>query len=96
MFGQSLLEMFVQSLKHVHDPRSQHGVSQPFRTVLTITLLGLLANLSTLAEIERWTKLHLPQLQQFLRFRKKGVPHAGTMARILRKISLHEAQTAAE
>ena len=51
------LEVFVQCLKKVPDPRSKHGQSHPFRTVLAIVFLGLLANLSTLAKIERWTVL---------------------------------------
>jgi hypothetical protein len=88
------LEIFVQCLKKVHDPRSKRGVSQPFQTVLAIVFLGLLANLSTLAEIERWAKSQLAQLKTFLRFTKKGVPHAITLARVLRKVSLDDLQKA--
>ena len=58
----------------IPDPRSKRGVSQPFRTVLAIVFLGLLANLSTLAETERWANIHLAPLKQFLRLRhhRKG------------------------
>ncbi len=92
------LEIFVQCLKKVPDPRSKRGKSHPFSTILAIVLLGLLGNLSTLAEIHRWVKIHLTQLQQFLRFRhKKGkpvVPCDTTLARILAKLSLDDLQNA--
>jgi hypothetical protein len=93
------LEIFVQCLKKVPDPRSKRGVSQPFRTVLAITFLGLLANLSTLAEIERWANQHLDQLKQFLRLRynRKGqqcAPSDTTLNRVLQKISLADLQAA--
>ena len=42
------LKIFVQCLK-VPDPRSQRGQSHRFLSILAIVLLGLLANLSTLA-----------------------------------------------
>ena len=91
------LEIFVASLKKVPDPRSKHGKSHPFFTVLALVLLGLLANISTLAKIQRWSELHLNQLQQFLQFRirkkRKQPPHAITLACVLRKLSLQDLQT---
>jgi hypothetical protein len=87
------LEIFAQCLKNVPDPRSKQGVSHHFQTILAIVLLGLLANITTLAEIERWAKIHFPTLKRFLLF-KKGVPHAITFARVLRQLSLHHLQAA--
>jgi len=43
------LEIFVQYLNKVPDPRSKQGQSHPFSTIISIVLLGLLANLSTMA-----------------------------------------------
>jgi hypothetical protein len=88
------LEIFVQCLKNVPDPRSKQGVSQPFQTVLTILFLGLIARLSTLAEIERWAKIHSTRLKQFLRFRKTGAPSDTTLTRVLQKLSLDDLQRA--
>ena len=65
------LPLFVQCLKKVPDPRSKHGTYHPFRTILALVFLGLLGNVTTLAEIERWTKLYFPQLKKFLNFRTK-------------------------
>jgi len=97
-FPTDSLTHFVQCLQQVPDPRSKHGTSHPFRTILALVFLGLLGNITTLAEIERWSKLHFPQLKKFLRFkRNKGkyiVPHAITFARILRKLSLDDLQHA--
>ena len=98
MSASASLEIFVESLKKVPDPRSKRGKSHPFPTVLALVLLGLLANISTLAEIQRWAELHLNQLQQFLQFRtrkkRKQPPHAITLARVLRKLSLQDLQNA--
>jgi hypothetical protein len=92
------LAHFVHCLNKVPDPRSKQGTSHPFRTILALVFLGLLGNITTLAEIERWTTLHFTQLKKFLRFkRNKGqyhVPHAITFARILRKLSLDDLQNA--
>ena len=66
MSASASLAIFVESLKKVPDPRSKRGKSHPFPTVLALVLLGLLANISSLAEIQRWSELHLNQLQQFL------------------------------
>jgi hypothetical protein len=92
------LEIFVQCLKKVPDPRTKRGKSHPFPTILAIVLPGLLGNLSTLAEIERWAKIHLTQLRQFLRFRHRKcqavVPSDITLARVLAKLSLDDLQNA--
>jgi len=93
------LEIFVQCLKKVPDPRSKRGISQPFRTTLAIVFLGLLANISTIAEIERWSKIHMTTLKQFLRLRcgrngQECVPSDTTLTRILKKLSLTDLQNA--
>ena len=88
MSNNATLEIFVQRLKKVPDPRSKQGISQPFQTALAIVFLGLLANLSTIAEIERWAKIHLSQLQSFLPLRfykgQQQVPSDTTLSRILK------------
>jgi len=68
----STLPLFVHCLKKVPDPSSKHGTSHPFRTILALVFLGLLGNVTTLAEIERWTKLHFAQLKKFLRLSVAG------------------------
>ena len=89
------LKLFVQCLKKGPDPRSQRGQFHRFLTILAIVLLGLLATLSTLAEIERWARKQQPKLKGFLRLDKdKGVPHAITLARVLKKLSLEDLQKA--
>ena len=92
------LTLFVHSLNQVPDPRLKHGTYHPFRTILALVFLGLLGNVTTLAEIERWTKLHFPQLKKFLTFRYKKkkwqIPHAITFARVLRELSLKDLQDA--
>jgi hypothetical protein len=88
------LSQFVQSLEQVPDPRSQQGQSHPFSTILGVVFLGLLANRFTIAEIQRWAELHFEQLQQILGFKRKSIPHAITLARVLQHLSLADLQTA--
>jgi hypothetical protein len=61
-------------------------------------LLGLLAQVSTPAEIARWTKRHFAKLSKFLRFGKiKGAlssPCDNTLTRVLKKLSLADLQQA--
>ena len=88
------LEIFVQCLKKVPDPRSKKGVSHPFRTLLAVALLGLLANVSTPTEIARWTKMHLTQLKKFFRFKNTGAPSGVTFSRVFQRLSLDDLQAA--
>jgi hypothetical protein len=92
------LKLFVQCLKKVPAPRSQQGPIPSSPPILAIVLLGLLANVSTLAEIEQWTKRHFKKLSKFLRFGKwKGktkAPCHNTLKRLLQKLSLADRQNA--
>ncbi len=51
MSTQNPLKNFANCLNSVSDPRSKQGQSHPFATKLAILVLGLLAYLSTLAEL---------------------------------------------
>jgi hypothetical protein len=60
--------LFAHCLNKVPDPRSKQGTSHPCSTLLAVVLLGLLAKVSTPAEIARWTKRHFSKLSKVLRF----------------------------
>ncbi len=64
-FGGALaLQSFLYSRK-VREPGDLR--TNLYLLALVVVFLGLLANLSTLAEIQRWAEIHFPQLRQFLR-----------------------------
>jgi len=92
------LALFAQCLKTVPDPRSKQGTSHPCSTLLAVVLLGLLAKVSTPAEIARWTKRNFSKLSKVLRFgRIKGElksPCDNTLTRVLKKLSLADLQHA--
>jgi hypothetical protein len=92
------LALFAHCLKKVPDPRSKQGTSHPCSTLLAVVLLGLLAKVSTPAEIARWTKRNFPKLSKVLRFgRIKGElrsPCDNTFTRLLKKLSLADLQNA--
>jgi hypothetical protein len=89
---------FAECLKTVPDPRSKQGTSHPCNTLLAIVMLGLLAKVSTPAEIARWTKRHFNKLSKFLRFGKRkgelSSPCDNTITRVLKKLSLADLQLA--
>ena len=60
------LEIFVQCLKKVPDPRSKRGQSHPFSTILAIVILGLLGNVSNV--FAHTVKQHLART----RFRRRS------------------------
>ena len=80
------------------DPRSKQGTCHPANTLLALVLLGLLANVSTPAEIARWTKRHFKKLAPFLTFGvikgKTRTPCDNTLTRLLKKLSLKDLQNA--
>jgi hypothetical protein len=104
------LELFVECLNKVPDPRSKQGVSHQFRTILALVFLGLVAGVPDLAKIQRWSENHEKQLKKFLPFnstkrktkkikgknekKPRAVPHAITFARVLRQLSLEHLQKA--
>jgi len=92
------LSLFAQCLNKVPDPRSKQGTSHPCSTLLAVVLLGLLAKVSTPAEIARWTERHFSKLSKFLRFgKRKGEltsPCDNTFTRVLKKLSLADLQNA--
>jgi hypothetical protein len=92
------LALFAQCIKKVPDPRSKQGTSHPCSTLLAVLFLGLLAQVSSPAEIARWTKRHFAQLSKFLRFGKiKGElksPCDNTFTRVLKKLSHSDLQQA--
>jgi hypothetical protein len=103
------LAIFVDCLNKVPDPRSKQGVSHQFRTILALVFLGLLAEITDLAKIQRWAENHEKQLKKFLQFNKpkrhvkykrktkrktRTIPHAITFARVLRQLSLTDLQKA--
>jgi hypothetical protein len=109
MSASASLEIFVDCLNKVPDPRSKQGVSHQFRTILALVFLGLLAEIPDLAKIQRWSENHEKQLKKFLQFNKpkrhvkykrktnkkpRAIPHAITFARVLRQLSLEHLQTA--
>ena len=98
-----ILKLFVQCLHKVPDPRSKHGQSHSFPTLLALTLLGLIANCTNPTELQRWSKNHLTTLRSFLRFRYRSyrnkasewcVPHAFTFSCLFEKLSLKDLQQA--
>ena len=70
-----------------------HGVNMS-ASPSALVFLGLIANITTPAEIARWAALHFSTLKTFLRFRKTGSPSGRTFSRVLKKLSLGDLQHA--
>jgi hypothetical protein len=62
------LKLFKSQLQQVPDPRDKKGTYRNFHSILAVTILGLLANNSTIDKLIRWTKLHKRTLCQYFEF----------------------------
>jgi hypothetical protein len=87
------LSTLAATLETLPDPRSKQGVFHPYHGMLALVLLGLIAQLPTIAEIRRWAKRQWHILQEPLQFKRKTPPVDTTLFRALAKTSVDDLQT---
>jgi len=90
----SLLALLSTALESLPDPRSKQGVSHPYHGMLALVLLGLIAQLPSVAQIRRWAKRNWHTLKGPLNFKRKKPPVDTTLFRALEKTTvadLHKA-----
>ena len=83
---ESLAGVFSQ----VTDPRKARGVRHPFRSILSLVFLGLLARIREMAVVVRWATAHWDELKEPLGFTRDKPPCDTTISRALAKLSLDE------
>jgi hypothetical protein len=86
----SSLQSLAASLETLPDPRSKQGVSHPYHGMLALVLLGLIAQLPTVAEIRRWAKRQWHILKEPLKFKRKKPPVDTTLFRALEKTTVED------
>lgn len=74
----------------VTDPRDPRGVRHPFRGILTLAFLGLLARIREMEVLCRWAQTHWAELREPLGFDRDDPPVATTISRALARCSLDE------
>src|SRR5215469_4163004 len=84
------------TLESLPDPRSKQGVSHPYHGMLALVLIGLIAQMPTVAEIRRWAKKHWHTLKEPLKFKDKAIkpPVDTTFFRALAKTTVADFQKA--
>ena len=86
----SSLQLLATTLESLPDPRSKQGVSHPYHGMLALVLLGLLAQLPTIAEIRRWAKRQWHILKEPLKFKRNRPPVDTTLFRALAKTTVED------
>jgi len=89
-----LLALLATALESLPDPRSKQGVSHPYHGMLTLVLLGLIAQLPSIAQIRRWAKRHWSTFKEPLKFKRTLPPVDTTFFRALEKTTLADLQKA--
>jgi hypothetical protein len=74
----------------VPDPRDPRGVRHPFRGMLTLAFLGLLARIREMEVLCRWAQTHWEELREPLGFDRDQPPVATTLSRALARCSLDD------
>lgn len=82
--------VLAATLETLPDPRSKQGVSHPYHGMLALVLLGLIAQLPTIAEIRRWAKRQWHILKEPLKFKRKKPPVDTTIFRALEKTTVED------
>jgi hypothetical protein len=84
------LEGLAEVFSQVTDPRKARGVRHPFRGILSLVFLGLLARITEMAVMVRWATAHWDELKEPLGFTRDEPPCDTTISRALAKLSLDE------
>jgi hypothetical protein len=74
----------------VTDPRKARGIRHPFRGILSLVFLGLLARITEMAVVVRWATAHWDELKEPLGFTRDKPPCDTTISRTLAKLSVDE------
>jgi len=90
----SSLHTLSTAIASLPDPRSKQGVSHPYHGMLALVLLGLVAGIPYIAQIQRWSKKHWHSLKEPLQFKRDKPPVKTTLHRALAKTSVAQFQAA--
>jgi hypothetical protein len=86
----SSLGQLAEVFSQVTDPRKARGVRHPFRGIVSLVFLGLLARISEMAVVQRWAAAHWDVLKEPLGFTRDQPPRDTTISRALAGLSLAE------
>jgi len=86
----SLLEVFSR----LDDPRKARGVRHPFASIVSLTVLGMLARIREMEVLVRWATVHWDSLREPLGFDRDAPPCATTISRTLAKCNVKDFQKA--
>ena len=88
----SPLSALAHAVGSLPDPRSKQGISHPYHGMLALILLGLVAGIPYIAQIQRWSKKHWHALKEPLKFKRDKPPVKTTLHRALAKTSVAQFQ----
>lgn len=86
----SSLSQLAEVFSQITDPRKARGVRHPYRGMVALVFLGLLARITEMAVLVRWARAHWDELQEPLGFTRNVPPCDTTISRCLAQLSLAE------
>ena len=86
----SLLEVFSR----LEDPRKARGIRHPFASIVSLTLLGMLARIREMEVLVRWATVNWDSLRGPLGFDRDTPPCATTISRTLARCKVEDFQAA--
>ena len=90
----ALLTTLADAFQKIQDPRDPRGVRHDFQGMVILLFLGLLANITKIAQIQRWAKRHWSALRVPLGFKRTKPPVRTTFSRNLARVDLKQFQEA--
>ena len=86
----SLLEVFSR----LEDPRKARGIRHPFASIVSLTLLGMLARIREMEVLVRWATVNWDSLREPLGFDRDTPPCATTISQTLARCKVEDFQSA--
>lgn len=80
------LETLPQAFASIPDPRRAHGTRYPLAAILSLVVVAMLANHTSVLAMAEWGAAQLRQIRRALGFTRDTMPHQTTIQRLLARL----------
>jgi hypothetical protein len=86
--------MLIEILKAIDDPRSYHGKEYQLWQILMVSILSILSNGKTYADIRTFLEVHYDKLDSIFEFNWRQIPDVSAIRKIIVRVDPVEIETA--
>ena len=86
--------MLIDILKTIDDPRSYHGKEYQLWQILLVSILSILSNGKTYADIRTFLEVHYERLNCIFKFNWRQIPDVSAIRKIIVRVDPVEIETA--